>query len=74
MSICQMGGLEPKTYPSRPSETQVWFLKNALSGWRNSESRYTPKHRFWPKKALFCTVMAAVLQLVKIVIFVSKKL
>ena len=71
MSICQMGGLEPKTYPSRPSETQVRFLKIAFSGRGISKSHYCLKHRFWPKNALFCTIMASVG--VKIVIFCFEK-
>ena len=71
MSICQMGGPEPKTYPSKPSETQAWFFKFALSGRGISKSHYCLKHHFWPKNALFCTRTTSVG--VKIVIFCFEK-
>ena len=54
-----MGGPDPKTYPSKPSETHITFLKYALSRPRICESQLALKHCFWPKNALFCTKTAS---------------
>ena len=55
--ISQMGGPEPKTYPSKPSETHVWFLKTALSGRRIGESQSAKNTVFLPKNALFSIIL-----------------
>ena len=57
--ISQMGGPDPKTYPSKPSETHITFFKYALSRRRICESQSALKHCFWPKNALFCTRTAS---------------
>ena len=55
--ILQMGGTDTKTYPSKPSETQVWFLKTALSRRRISESHFAKNTVFLPKNALFDNIL-----------------
>ena len=57
--ISQMGGPDPKTYPSKPSETHITFLKYALSRRRICELQSALQHCFWPKNALFCTRTAS---------------
>ena len=56
-AICQKGPLEPKTYPSKASETQVRFLRCALSTRGPCMWKYAKNRFFWAKNALFRTIL-----------------
>ena len=56
-AICQKGTLEPKNHPSKASETQVRFLRCALSTRGPCVWKYVKNRYFWAKNALFRTIL-----------------